>query len=208
MASTPVKICDATDATCAPSLAAPADNETNSATVPRTGVYNFVFDGATWDRWTGLVAATQSGTWSFLGTKSNNAGAPGASNLGTLPAVAMAGGPSYTEGNQVALSTDLSGNLRASALATQLGTWTVQQGTPPWSVAGSVAHDAVGTGVNTFLQGGYASAAAPADVSADGDAVRSWYLRNGSQVIQPAFAGVLWSTGSGVSGTGTPRMTL
>lgn len=50
-------------------------------------------------------------------------------------------------------------------------------------VSGPTAHDAVGTTTNPVLIGGYASAAAPADVSADGDAVRNWNLRNGAQVV-------------------------
>jgi hypothetical protein len=73
---------------------------------------------------------------------------------------------------------------------------------------GSVAHDGVGTGVNPLLVGGYASAAAPTDVSADGDAVRAWLLRSGAQVVQPTFAGVLATTGNGVSGTGVQRVTI
>lgn len=76
------------------------------------------------------------------------------------------------------------------------------------TVAGSVAHDGVGTGVSPLLTGGYASAAAPSDVSADGDAVRGWHLRNGAVVIQPTYAGVLQSTGNGAAGTGTPRVTI
>jgi hypothetical protein len=46
------------------------------------------------------------------GVKTNNAGAPGATNLGVLPAVATAANPSFTEGNQVGLSLDLSGRVR------------------------------------------------------------------------------------------------
>lgn len=46
------------------------------------------------------------------GTKSNNSAAPSSTNLGTLPAVAQAVAPSYTEGNQVAISTDLTGRTR------------------------------------------------------------------------------------------------
>jgi hypothetical protein len=53
-----------------PQVGTPADNETNTqAQLPRVGAYNFVFDGSTWDRWTGsvtvsgTVAVTQSGTW-------------------------------------------------------------------------------------------------------------------------------------------------
>lgn len=53
---------------------------------------------------------------SVTGSKSNNAGVPGATNLGTLPAVATAAAPSYTETYQVALSTDLAGNLRTTTV--------------------------------------------------------------------------------------------
>jgi hypothetical protein len=48
------------------------------------------------------------------GTKSNDNAPPGSNNLGTLPAVATAVAPTHTEGNQVALSTDLSGSLRTA----------------------------------------------------------------------------------------------
>jgi hypothetical protein len=57
-----------------------------------------------------------------LGNKSNNGGAPGATNLGVLPAIANAAAPSYTEGNQVLLSTDLSGALRVSGSISVGGT--------------------------------------------------------------------------------------
>lgn len=50
------------------------------------------------------------------------------------------------------------------------------------NVGGPAAHDAASSG-NPLLVGGYASAAAPADVSADGDAVRAWLLRNGAQAV-------------------------
>lgn len=42
-----------------------------------------------------------------------------------------------------------------------------------------------------MLQGGVASAAAPTDVSADGDAVRAWHLRNGAHAVQVTAAGAL-----------------
>lgn len=76
---------------------------------------------------TGTTAqpASQNGTWTvqpgntanttpwlFNGGKTNNNAAPGATNDGVLPAVANAAPPSYTEGNQVAVSMDLKGNLR------------------------------------------------------------------------------------------------
>jgi hypothetical protein len=46
------------------------------------------------------------------GAKTNNNAAPGATNIGTLPGIANAAPPSFTEGNQGALSIDLKGNLR------------------------------------------------------------------------------------------------
>ena len=70
--------------------------------------------------------------------------------------------------------------------------------------AGSVAHDAVGTGVNPVLVGGYSSAAAPADVSADGDAVRTWHLRNGSGVVNLASGGTLITVGQKAMASSLP----
>jgi hypothetical protein len=52
-------------------------------------------------------------TPTVAGGKSNNAAVPGATNLGTLSGVATAADPAYTEGNQVALSTNLLGHLRS-----------------------------------------------------------------------------------------------
>jgi hypothetical protein len=60
-------------------------------------------------------------------------------------------------------------------------------------VAGIVAHDAPHTNVNPLLGGASASAAAPTDVSADNDIVRLWALRNGSQVVNLAAGGTLWT---------------
>lgn len=57
-------------------------------------------------------------------------------------------------------------------------------------VAGFAAHDAAAAG-NPLPIAGFATAAAPADVSADGDAVRAWFLRNGSQAVTLTAAGAL-----------------
>lgn len=57
-------------------------------------------------------------------------------------------------------------------------------------IQGSVAHDAVVAG-NPVVTGGVASAAAPTSVSADGDAVRAWFLRNGAQATVLTAAGAL-----------------
>jgi hypothetical protein len=48
------------------------------------------------------------------GAKTNNSAAPGANNVGALPALANAAVPSWTEGNQVAMSADLAGALRVA----------------------------------------------------------------------------------------------
>ena len=70
------------------------------------------------------------------------------------------------------------------------GTVTANAGTGPFPVGGLAAHDAAVSG-NPNLVGGYASAAAPTNVSADGDAVRAWYLRNGAQATVITAAGAL-----------------
>lgn len=75
------------------------------------------------------------------------------------------------------------------------------------SVGGNVAHDAAVT-ANPLLMGGYASASAPADVSADGDAVRAWFRRNGQQVVQVAYAGTLATVNNGAADGGTQRVTI
>ena len=71
-------------------------------------------------------------------------------------------------------------------------------------------HDAaltVGTTIGTMAMG-RASAAVPADVSADNDAVLPWFLRSGAQAVQPTFGGGLAVAGSGVTGPGVQRMVL
>lgn len=86
-------------------------------------------------------------------------------------------GTGVSDGDVGALSMDADGNLRVAGTTTSGG--------------GSVAHDAVATGVAPTLVGGYASAAAPTSVSADGDAVRAWLLRNGAVAINITAAGAL-----------------
>jgi hypothetical protein len=55
---------------------------------------------------------------------------------------------------------------------------------------GQVAHDAVAAG-NPLLIGGYAKAAAPTNVSADGDSVNAWFLRNGAQAVSLTSGGAI-----------------
>lgn len=111
---------------------------------------------------------------------------------------ARAGSLTTTDGDNVALRGNNSGELYVkhtdSIAVTNSGTFAVQAaltaGTNTNEVVGDAAHDAAAAG-NPLLQGAYASAAAPTDVSADGDAVRVWALRNGSQVVNIAAAGAL-----------------
>lgn len=70
------------------------------------------------------------------------------------------------------------------------GTVTANAGTGTMTVGGVAASDAAVSG-NPVLVAGRASAAAPADVSADGDVVPSWKLRNGAQATVITAAGAL-----------------
>ena len=66
----------------------------------------------------GTVSANCSQTtspWVVAGGLTNNNAAPGATNVGVLPALANAAPPSWTEGDQVLASTDLSGRMRVNA---------------------------------------------------------------------------------------------
>lgn len=68
-----------------------------------------------------LTSTTITGTSTVAGNKTNNNAAPGATNVGTLSALANAAPPTWTEGNQVALSVELKGKQRV--LATDNGTF-------------------------------------------------------------------------------------
>ena len=73
---------------------------------------------------------------------------------------------------------------------------------------GAVSHDGAAGTVKPLLIGAFASAAAPTDVSADGDAVQTWALRSGAIATQPTYAGILAVAGNGASGTGVQRVTV
>lgn len=68
------------------------------------------------------------------------------------------------------------------------------------SVGGLVSHDAAGGSVKPVLVGGYASAAAPSAVSADGDAVRAWYNRLGIQAVMIISSDGITELGFSASG--------
>lgn len=89
---------------------------TNPVTVTDgAGALNVIVDS-------GTVTANQGGApWTVTGTLSNNNAAPSTNHIAALQAVANASAPTFTEGNEVLLSTDLSGRNRTIAASeTQL----------------------------------------------------------------------------------------
>lgn len=88
------------------------------------------------------------------------------------------------------------------------GTTTVTAGVSGLlAVGGAAAHDAAVSG-NPVLIAGSSSAAAPTSVSADGEAVSAWFLRNGAQATQSTFSGTLASVNNGTVDGGTLRVTI
>ncbi len=81
----------------------------------------YIWDGLKPVLWDGTVSFSGSIPSTVSGVKSNNAAAPTSDNLGVLPAIANASAPSWTEGRQVLLSTDLSGALRVAATISTAG---------------------------------------------------------------------------------------
>ena len=100
-------------------LGSPSNYGTSPGAVSVQGVNAFVTNTVavtlTSTTVTGTVAVTQSTSpWVVAGGLTHNNAAPAANNVGVLPAVASTAAPTYTTGDQVLLSTDLSGNLRVS----------------------------------------------------------------------------------------------
>jgi len=106
-----------------------------------------------------VTANAGTGNFNVVGTKSSNGGAPGATNLGTLPAVANAAAPTHTEANQVALRTNLAGDVAITldseavvlgAGAATIGALTANQSINVAQIAGTttaVNNGVVGAGV-------------------------------------------------------------
>lgn len=69
-----------------------------------------------------VSASITSTTTAVYGTLTNNNAAPTSNNIGSLTALANAAAPSYTEGRQVLLSTDLAGALRVTGSLSVGGT--------------------------------------------------------------------------------------
>ena len=129
--------------------------------------------------WVISGAVTTSGTATVVGTLTHDSAAPTGNNVGVLPAIANVAGPTYNEGDQVLLSTDLAGNLRVSITGTvvasnditewatvTLGAPTAFGTAPSGNVigtnaelfAGATALTATGTSLNANVTGGTVTA--------------------------------------------------
>lgn len=132
----------------------------------------------------GTVTANQGGApWSQVGTLTNDSAAPGSNNIGVLGAKATAASPSWTEGHQVALSTDLTGQLR---VVTSGGS-TVTQGTTPWVVDGSGVTQPVSGTVSV----GNFPATQPVSGTVTANQGTSPWVVDGSGATQPISAAAL-----------------
>lgn len=130
----------------------------------------------------------------------------GTNNIGDVDVLTVPTDPFGANADAASATGSISAKLRFIA-STGVPVTSLPASTNTLEVVGDVAHDAAAAG-NPVLLGAYASAAAPADVSADGDAVRVWALRSGAQVVQSSYAGVLATTGNGAAGAGVQRVTI
>lgn len=123
----------------------------------------------------------------------------GTNNIGdvdvlTVPApLSTTGGGTEGTALRVTIASDSTGVLSIDDNGGSLtvdGTVTANAGTGTFTVGGVAAADAAVSG-NPVLVAGRASAAAPADMSADGDVVTAWRLRNGAAATVLTAAGAL-----------------
>lgn len=164
-----------------PAAAALADGAANPTT-PSVGANNLVYNGTTWDRARGDTANGLDVDVTRL-----PALVAGTANIGDVDVLTVPA-PLSTTGNGTAAAA-----LRVTLASDSTGTIAVTQATAAnlnAEVQGDAANDAPVTG-NPVLMGGRASAAAPTDVSTDGDAVSAWRLRNGAAATVITAAGAL-----------------
>jgi hypothetical protein len=129
---------------------------------------------------TGTVAVTQSGSWSLAANQSVNT----AQINGVAPL--MGNGVTGTGSQRVTIASD---NTAFSVNAVQSGTWTVQQGTPPWTVNGDTASGA--TDANNPLKiGGVARTSNPTAVT-NGQRVNAIFDKLGKQVVVGAVRALM-----------------
>lgn len=136
--------------------------------------------------------------WALIYASSNSQGnsAPASGTSNAMDVILQCGGyksvrariESYTSG-----SITVKGRACAAGSAVQAVNITGSVGLTGGAAVianGGIAHDGIDSG-NPVKLGGYASAAAPSDVSGDGDRVNGWFLRNGAQATVLTAAGAL-----------------
>jgi hypothetical protein len=92
-----------------------------------------------------VAISPNTSTLTIIGNLTNNNAAPSTNNFGVLAARANAANPTWVEGNQVLLSTDLSGNLRVAG--------TFSAGAPADTVGATVALNALNVAATIVLAG-------------------------------------------------------
>jgi hypothetical protein len=196
------------DSGCSSSTA-PADNSAFTAgttsSTPISGFYHASRDTLT-DGRIGAVALTSKRAMFSTLEDASGVAAFGSAGTAAAPTMTVQG---------IASMTPLATNLTQVSGATQSATnplyVRITDGTAAVTPTTLATHDgALGTitSVTGNVTMGRASAAAPTDVSADGDAAIPWLLRSGASAVQQTYAGVLATTGNGVAGTGVPRVTI
>lgn len=123
---------DATVTGRLPAGASPANGESNTNTnLSRIGAFNYVFNGSTWDRWTGAVSGTVTANLGTLNgaaldasvtglqvaQASTTSGQKGGLTLGAV----TTGAPSYTNGQTSPLSLTTAGEVRVSVTSGSSG---------------------------------------------------------------------------------------
>jgi hypothetical protein len=87
-------------------------------------------------------------------------------------------------------TTSASGDVQPLKSTSNGSLWVSAMQIGSWNVGGTAAHDAAVSGNPTRI-GGTSSAAAPTSVTADGEVVNAWYLRNGAAATVLTAAGAL-----------------
>ncbi|MGH8324848.1 MAG: hypothetical protein ACRETD_13790, partial [Steroidobacteraceae bacterium] len=127
-----------------------------------------------------VTANAGTGTFTVAGNLTHNSAIPAGNNIGVLAGLANAAAPTYAEGDQVLLSTDLAGNLRTTT--TISGTTVVAGNKTNNNAAPST--DNVGV-LPAIAAGGTFDAPTPQAYTA-GDLVLPAVSKGGSSAVIPA----------------------
>lgn len=142
-----------------------------TVTANQGGTWTVQQGGAPWSVSQATAAnlnATVVGTGTFAVQATDNVTQFGGTNLSTGTGASGAGIPRVTVAND------------SNILATQSGTWTVQQGTPPWQVVGNVASLATDSG-NPVKTGGVFNTTQP--TATNGQRIDSQATARGALIV-------------------------